>query len=467
MPTAVVVGAGPNGLTAAAVLAKAGLEVTVLEAADRIGGGLRSSELTLPGLLHDDCSAIHAMGVGSPAFDEVGLEIEWGNPEIALTHPLGGTAAGVLHHSLERTVEGLGTDGARWRSLFAPLTDHFDELRAEIFQPVLHRPRHPLLLAGFGARALLPATAVARRWQDDAARALFAGVCAHSIQPLGRPATAAIGLTLIAAAHRHDWPVAIGGSQAIADALAGVIVGFGGTIVTANPVNSTADLPPADVTIFDLAPQAIVDLLGDRLPSRVRRSFARWRFGPAAYKLDLAVQGGIPWLNEESRRAGTVHVGGTFEEVAAAEREVVAGRMPERPFMLVGQQYLADPARSVGDIHPIWTYAHVPHGYDGDATEAMLAQLERFAPGTRERIVATAARPPAAMALYNRNYVGGDILTGANTPLQTLVRPRPAVNPYSLAIPGHFICSAATPPGAGVHGMAGANAAHSALRNLR
>jgi phytoene dehydrogenase-like protein len=271
---------------------------------------------------------------------------------------------------------------------------------------------------------------------------------------------------LIAAGHRYGWPVAQGGSRAVTDALAAVLAELGGKIETGVHVRSLDELPPTDVVLLDLAPGAVVGVAGDRLPGRVRRAYARYRHGPGAFKIDLAVEGGVPWRNEDCRRAGTVHVGGTFEEVAHAEREIVRGRMPERPFVLVSQQYLADPSRSAGERHPVWVYAHVPHGYSGDATEAILDQIERFAPGLRDRIVARFVRSTTAMAGYNPNYVGGDILTGANTPLQVAMRPRVALDPYSTGVPGLFLCSAATPPGAGVHGMCGANAAASALRWL-
>jgi len=273
-------------------------------------------------------------------------------------------------------------------------------------------------------------------------------------------------MMLIAAGHRYGWPVAKGGSRAITDALAAVLTDHAGKIETGVRVDSLASLPASDITMLDLSPTAVAEIAGDLLPARVARAYRRWRYGPAAFKLDLAVEGGIPWRNGQCRKAGTVHLGGTFEEITVAERAVHAGAMPDRPFMLVGQQYLADPSRSSGDVHPIWTYAHVPHGYTGDATEAMLTQMERFAPGVRDRIVGQFVRTTRDMSTYNPNYVGGDIVTGSNDPLQVAFRPRIALNPYETGIPGVYICSAATPPGAGVHGMGGHNAALSALRTL-
>jgi len=338
---------------------------------------------------------------------------------------------------------------------------------AEVFRPVLHLPRHPLPLARFGLAALLPATVLARLWKTEEARALFGGVAAHGFYPLNRPLTSAVGLMLTAAGHAYGWPVAEGGSQSITNALAARLVELGGTIKTGVPVESYREVERADVVMLDLAPGAAANLLGAAQPARVARAYRRYRHGPGAFKVDLAVQGGVPWTNEACRRAGTVHLGGTIAEIAATEREIHAGRLPERPFVLVGQQYLADPSRSVGDLHPVYAYAHVPHGYSGDATEAVIDQIERFAPGVRERIVARFSRGTTALAEYNRNYVGGDIATGANDPLQVAIRPRIALDPYATGVPGVYLCSAATPPGAGVHGMCGFNAARSALRALR
>ncbi|WP_031160932.1 phytoene desaturase family protein [Streptomyces durhamensis] len=469
MSDAIVVGAGPNGLAAAVALARRGLKVTVLEAADEIGGGTRSSELTLPGLLHDHCSAVHPLGVGSPFLRTLGLErygVDWAWAEVDLAHPLDGGRAGVLLRSMERTVRGLGVDGPAWERLFAPLADDFDALTEDVLRPVPHLPAHPVALARFGLRALQPATAVARRWRTEEARALFAGAAAHLMHSLTGPAGSAVGLMLVGAAHRFGWPVARGGSRTITDALAALLARLGGTIETGVRVDSLAQLAPARIVMLDTAPGAAARICGDRLPGRVRRAYLGWRHGPAAFKVDLAVQDGIPWTHEACRRAGTVHLGGTLEEVVRTEAQTAAGRMPERPFVLVGQQYLADPGRSHGDIHPVWAYAHVPHGHPGDATEAVLRQIERFAPGARERIVGIAARSATELARYNANFVGGDIVAGANTARQVALRPRLSLDPYSTGIPGVYLCSAATPPGAGVHGMCGANAARSALRYL-
>jgi len=470
MSEAVVVGAGPNGLACAATLARRGVGVTVIEAAAEIGGGARTSELTLPGLLHDDCSAVHSMAVGSPALNELGLDrhgLEWAWPEVDLSHPLDGGASVAMLRSIEMTAAGLGDRaGAAWKRLFGPSSAAFEALCEDILRPIAHLPRHPLALTGFGLRAAAPATLLARALRTPEARALFGGVAAHAFSPLARPFSSSVGMALIGSCHRYGWPVARGGSGAIADALAAVIVESGGRIETGREVRALDELPAADAVVLDLAPAGVAEVAGGRLPARVARAYRRYRHGPGAFKLDLAVEGGVPWIDDASPRAGTVHAIGSFEEVVAAERDVNRGRMPERPFVLVGQQYLADPARSRDGVHPVWAYAHLPSGYPGDASEALLDQVERFAPGLRERIVARHSRSTAELAAYNSNYVGGDIVTGANTPLQTLVRPRLAADPYATGIPGVYICSAATPPGAGAHGMCGYNAARSVLRHL-
>ncbi len=469
MSDAVIVGAGPNGLAAAAALAREGVSVCVVEAAETIGGGTRTEELTLPGVLHDVCSAVHPMAVGSPFLRSLELErygLEWRWPELDLAHPLDDGSAGVMLRSIEATVEALGDDGRRWRGMFGRPSAAFEELSEDLMRPVLRLPRHPLSLVRFGVPAATPASLLAKRWSTPQARALFAGVAAHSIAPLTQPMSSSVGVALICACHTWGWAVARGGSRSITNALAAYVTERGGLIETGRRVASLDELDGPDAVILDLAPSGVVAVAGDRLPSRVRRAYGSYRHGPAAYKVDLAVEGGVPWANEDCRRAGTVHAGGPLEEVIAAERDVNRGRMPDRPFVLVGQQYLADPDRSNGDIHPVWSYAHVPNGYEGDLTDAVIAQIERFAPGLRERIVATAVRTPAEFAADNANYVGGDIVTGANSPVQTVLRPRLALDPYSTGIPGVYICSAATPPGAGVHGMNGYNAACSALRYL-
>lgn len=466
---AVVVGAGPNGLAAAVTLARGGLQVTVFEAADEIGGGVRSGELSVPGVLFDHCSSTHVMGAGSPCLRTLDLApygLEWLWPEIDLAHPVDSGGAGALYRSVARTAEGLGADGPAWRRLFGPLATDAEALTDAVMRPLLTVPRHPLRLARFGLHALQPATLVARRFRTEAGRGLFGGAAAHLFGPLHQPLGASVGLMIIAAGHRYGWPVAKGGSGAIATALAALLTEAGGRIETGVRIRSLDELPPCATVLLDLAPAAAATLLGDRLPPRARRAYRRYRPAPGAFKLDLTVEGGVPWRAEACRRAGTVHLGGSFEQIAHAEREVHLGRMPARPFLLVSQQYLADPGRSAGDLHPVSAYAHVPHGYTGDATAAMLAQFERFAPGTRERIIAATATSTADLERGNANFVGGDIIGGANTPRQLTMRPRIALDPYRTGVPGVFLCSAATPPGAGAHGMSGHNAARSALRAL-
>ena len=361
MSTAVVVGSGPNGLAAAITLAAEGVDVTVLEAADAIGGGVRSGEGIVDGLVHDHCAAIHPMAVGSAFLNGLSLErhgLRWRWPEIDCAHPLDGGDAGLLYRSVDDTAAGLGADGSRWRKAFGGPSAGFDTLSQDIMGPLLRVPKHPIALARFGAPTVLPASVFARLFRTRGARALFGGVAAHTFRPLHYPLTSAIGLGIITAGHRHGWPVAEGGSQAITDALAAVLAELAVKVQTGVRVESAAQLPSADVTMFDLAPTAVADILGDRLPRRVARGFRGFRYGPGAFKVDFAVEGPIPWANPQVGLAGTVHLGGDFDEVAATERDIHAGRMPQRPFVLVGQQYLADPGRSAGNINPIYSYAH-------------------------------------------------------------------------------------------------------------
>jgi phytoene dehydrogenase-like protein len=468
---AVVVGSGPNGLAAALTLADAGVDVLVLEAADTPGGGTRSSELTLPGLIHDECSAAHPLALGtafSRRFDLHAHGLNWRWPEVQYSHPLDGGGGAAAYRSVERTTESLGPDGLRWRSLFGPLTEQFEAIAADFMRPVLHVPSHPIALARFGALSALPASVLARGLGPSgcSARALFAGVAAHAFRPLNTPMSSAIGIVLGTAAHRYGWPVAEGGSGAISRAMISCLRRLGGRLQTGVHVTSLRELEFAEIVMLDLAPAAAARICAERMPPPVSRALRRFRHGPGAFKVDFAVAGGVPWAHRQSQEAGTVHVGGTLEEIAAAEREVSRGKMPERPFVLVCQQYLADPTRSNGDTHPLYAYAHVPAGYRRDVTAQIEAQIERFAPGFRERILARHVRDPAAMEAYDANFVGGDIATGANDALQIVFRPRPAFDPYATGIPGVFLCSAATPPGAGAHGMCGYNAATSALRKL-
>jgi phytoene dehydrogenase-like protein len=387
-------------------------------------------------------------------------------PEIDLAHPLDDGSAGVVQRSLEATVSGLGADGGVWRDLIGPPAAHFGELLDELMQPVLHWPSHPVLLARFGLHALRSARSISNRFSTAQGAALWAGLAAHVCHPLEAPTSASVGLMLGASAHGAGWVVARGGSQAIADAMASALRELGGAVHTSSRVRSLDDLDAADITMMDLSPSGALQVAGRRMSPRTRKAFERWQMGPGAFKVDLAIEGDVPWTNEAARRAGTVHVGGTYEEVAAAERDVATGKMPARPFVLVGQQYLADRSRSVGTTNPVWAYAHVPRGYDGDASNAILDQLERFAPGLRERILRTHLTAPSGFEEFNANFVDGDILTGANTSRQILMRPRAGLNPYRCGAKGLYLCSAATPPGAGAHGMGGFNAANAALREV-
>ncbi|PVG81967.1 FAD-dependent oxidoreductase [Nocardioides gansuensis] len=470
MTTAVVVGSGPNGLAAAVTLARAGVRVTVLEAADVAGGGTRSSELTLPGVVHDECSGFHPLAVDTAFSRDVDLAaygLRWRWPEVQYSHPLDGRRGAASLRSVEDTAAGLGADGRRWSAVFGPLTRRFDQITADFLRPMIHVPAHPLALARFGVLSSLPASLLAAGWRTPEGKALFAGVAAHAMRPLSSPMSSAIGVALGTAAHAYGWPVAEGGSAAISRAMVAALEGAGGKVVTGSRVRSLAELDDPDIVMLDTTPAAAVSLVGDRMPDRVRRPLSRYRHGPGVFKVDFAIDGDVPWLHEDSRRAGTVHVGGTLAQIAEAEHAVSRGTMPERPFVLVGQQYLADPSRSQDGRHPLYAYAHVPAGYTGDATASIESQIERFAPGFKERILARHVRSVAQMEEHNPNYVGGDVVTGANSPRQLVFRPRAALNPYALGVPGVYLCSAATPPGAGAHGMCGYNAAKAALALLR
>lgn len=469
MTRAVVVGSGPNGLAAAITLADRGMDVVVLEAADTPGGGTRSSELTLPGLLHDECSAAHPLAVDNPfmrRFDLAAHGLRWRWPEVQYAHPLDGGGGAAAYRSVAETASGLGRDGGGWRSLFGPLAEGFDGLAVDALRPVLHVPRHPLQMARLGVWSARPSGLLARRWRTPEAQALWAGVAAHAFRPFTSPMSSAIGVVLGAAAHRHGWPVAEGGSAAISRAMVSLLESLGGRVETGVRVDSLRDLDAHEVVMLDVAPSAAVRIAGDRLPHRVARALSRYRHGPGVFKVDFAVAGGIPWQHDLSRRAGTVHVGGALRDIASAEAQVSRGAMPERPFVLVCQQYVADPTRSHGDIHPVYAYAHVPAGYIGDATDLIEAQIERFAPGFRDRILARHRRSTTDMEAHNANYVGGDVVTGSNDAVQLLFRPRITLDAYATGVPGVYLCSAATPPGAGAHGMCGYNAAASALRWL-
>lgn len=467
---AVVIGAGPNGLAAAITLARAGHSVVVLEGASTVGGGTRTAELTEPGYRHDVCSAVHPLAAGSPFFRSVPLAdlgCELIHPEIALGHPLDGGRAGVLHRSLDTTVEAAGADGEAWRSLFEPMVRHWDHLGDALLASLLRPPRHPVTLARFGLHGLRSAKGLGARFDTDEVRGLFSGLAAHGFLPLSRPLTASFGLVLGSLAHVHGWPFIRGGSQNLADALAAHLRSLGGEIITDCRVGSLAELPPHRVVVADITPRQLAAMAGDRLDARGRRSLGRYKYGPGACKVDFALSEPVPWTNPEVRRAGTVHLGGTFEQVAAAEAEVAAGRHPDQPFVLVAQPSLVDPTRAPAGGQALWSYCHVPNDSGRDMTEAITAQIERFAPGFRDTIISSSSITASAYEAYNPSFVGGDISAGSHAGTQLLLRPRPALDPYRTPVDGVFLCSAATPPGGGVHGMCGMHAGTRAVKHLR
>lgn len=464
---AIVVGSGPNGLAAAITLADAGCRVRVIEGQPTIGGGARSAELTLPGFVHDCCSAIHPMAAGSPFFQAAGLEahgLEWIQPDFPLAHPLDDGSAAVLHRSLLETGQALGGDGRAWRSLMAPIVEHWSALTSDILQPMLRVPRHPLLVARFGLPALLPATSLARHFfQHEPARALFAGIAAHSFLPLEAPGSSAVGLVLGAAGHAAGWPLPKGGTQKISDALAARLRVRGGEIETGRPVAEVRDLPQVDATLLDLSAWEAARVAASRLPAGYRGKLERFRHGPGVFKVDYALDGPIPWTAPECGRAGTVHLGGTLAEIARAERQMVHGEVPESPFVLISQPTAFDATRAPAGKHVAWAYCHVPFGCPVDMTSAIEAQLERFAPGFREHVLARHVTNPVSMARGNANLAGGDISGGATDLWQLIARPVLSLDPYRMPARGLYLCSSSTPPGAGVHGMCGLNAARSAL----
>jgi phytoene dehydrogenase-like protein len=470
VPDAIVVGAGPNGLAAAIALARAGVSVRVLEAAEVVGGGTRTAELTLPGFVHDVCSAIHPLAVASPFLRTVPLEahgVEWIEPPAALAHPFDDGTAALLERSPEATGRTLGPDGGRWQRLFTPLARDADALLEDVLAPV-HVPAHPLALARFGARGALPASALARlTFRGPRARGLFAGLAAHSMLPLERSPSAAFGLMLGLLGHAAGWPLARGGSQTIADALAGYLRSLGGEIETGRRVGSLWELSVARIILLDVTPRGFLSLAGDRLPAGYRRRLERYRYGPGVFKLDWALDGPIPWRAEACARAATVHLGGTLEEIAASEREPARGRVAERPCVLLAQQSLFDLTRSPAGRHTAWAYCHVPNGSGVDMTERIERQVERFAPDFRERILARSTLGPAELEQHNPNNLGGDINGGLADLRQLLTRPVASRSPYTTPLPGVFLCSSSTPPGGGVHGMCGYHAARAALRFLR
>ncbi len=469
MDDVVVVGSGPNGLAAAVALARGGASVRVLEAREHIGGGTRSAALTLPGFVHDVCSGCHPMGILSPFFRTLDLErhgLRWLQPPASVAHPLDDQPAVMLRPSLDETARALGDDADAYRAFVAPFLDAPHALLADAMAP-LRWPQHPLLLARFGLRSLPPATHALRSWFGGTrARAVLAGCAAHSILPLDSLLTTSMALIFAVTAHVETWPVAAGGSQAIAGALASLLGALGGRIETGRMVRRLADLPPARVVLFDTSPAQLADVCAPVLPAGYVRRVRRYRYGPGTFKLDWALDGPIPWRDPRCLEASTVHLGGTLEEIAAAEAAVWRGEHPARPFVLVIQQSQIDPTRAPAGRHTGYAYCHVPAGSTVDCTDAIEGQLERFAPGFRDRVLARHRITTADLERDNPNYIGGAITGGAADLGQLFTRPVARLDPYSTPNPRIFICSASTPPGGGVHGMCGYFAARSAARRL-
>jgi phytoene dehydrogenase-like protein len=465
---AVIVGAGPNGLTAAAVLAQAGVSVLVVERNARVGGSCRTEPLTLDGFSHDVCSAIHPMGMVSPVFNGLRLNdhgVEWVGAPVPLAHPLDDGRAAVMSRDLSDTARSLGADGAVWQRLCGPFVERHEDFFSGILRPV-RWPRHPWLMASFGRFGLQSCERLVRRFGGAPARALFAGAAAHSLLPLDAPGSASFGLVLAVAAHAADWPCARGGSGRIADALTAVARQAGCDIQTDATVRSLAELPDARAVLFDLTPRQLDAIAGDALTPAYRGRLRRFRHGAGAFKIDYALSEPIPWRASECREAATVHVGGRYEEVAGAEADASAGRVPEAPFVLVAQQSRFDDSRAPAGKHTGWAYCHVPNGCAADMTERIERQIERFAPGFRDTILMRHVMPPAALEAHNNNLIGGDIGGGSNALDQVLARPVLRWNPYATSNPRLFLCSSSTPPGGGVHGMCGYWAARTALRRV-
>ncbi|MFR9794361.1 phytoene desaturase family protein [Streptomyces sp. MS06] len=467
MLDAVVVGAGPNGLTAAVELARRGFSVALFEARETVGGGARTEELTLPGFRHDPCSAAHPLAVSSPAFRAMPLDrygLRWLHPDLPMAHPFADGTAAVLSRSVAETTASFGPrDAGAYRRLVEPFLPRWDTLVRDFMSlPSTSLPRDPVTLARFGLAGLPPSTWLMRRFRDERARTLFAGLVAHAMAPLGGFATGAVGLVFALAAHTRGWPVPRGGSQAISDALAAYLKDLGGTVHTDYEVKRLDDLPPARAYVFDTSPTALARIAG------LGRAYGNYRYGPGAFKIDYALDGPVPWTAPRARTAGTVQIGADSAEIGAALRAASReGHAPDRPFMITVQPGVVDPTRAPEGKHVFWAYGHVPHGWTGDLTDALERQLERYAPGFRDRVLARAVAGPPELAARNANYVGGDIATGAVDGLQALLRPRPSLFPYATAHPAVFLCSSATPPGPGVHGMSGHNAAKAVWRRLR
>ncbi|MCU1444231.1 MAG: Dehydrogenase [Cryobacterium sp.] len=465
---AIIVGSGPNGLAAAVTLARAGLSVRVYEKADYIGGGASTRELTLPGFVHDVCSAVHPMALASEFFQRFRLaeRIQLVVPEVSYGHPLPGGAAGIAYRDLERTAEELGRDGRAWRNLFGPLVRNVEALGEIIGNQLLRLPEHPVVMARFGMRVLEQGSPLwDLRFTGAAAPAMLSGAFSHSIQSMPSLATAGAGLTLATYAHAAGWPIPVGGSGSIVAALADDLLAHGGDIVTGTTVRDLRELPPARSVILDVTPRSLLHLAGDSLPAGYARALGRFRYGNAAAKVDFALSAPVPWTNQALSRAGTLHLGGTRAEIARAENTVARGRHAEEPYVLVSQPSAFDASRAPDGMQVLWAYTHVPRGSSRDQTETVTRQIERFAPGFRDTVLATSSRTAKELGDHNPNYVGGDIAAGEVTLRQLVGRPVLSTDPWRTPLPGVYMCSSSTPPGPGVHGLGGWRAALSALRN--
>lgn len=466
---AIVVGSGPNGLAAALTLARAGLSVSVIEGSDTPGGGCRTAELTLPGFHHDHCATVHPLLSASEFFRSVDLTahgVSLRTPEVAFAHPLDGGRAAAVKSTVAATAATLGVDGTPYLRTFGPLVRDAERILPTFLAPIRSVPRCPVASLRFGLRGLPPVTRLATHFRTDEGRAVLAGAAAHSMLPFSAPLSSAFALLFTTLGHALGWPVVEGGSGRVIDALVAEFETLGGSITTGTWVQRLHDLPPARITVLDVTPRQLIDLAAGRLSPVARHGLSRFRYGPGVCKVDWALDGPVPWQAADCRETATVHVGGTFDEVARAEAEVAAGRHPDHPFCLVVQPGVVDPSRAPAGQHTLWAYCHVPNGSDVDMTDRIEAQIERFAPGFRERIVARATTTATQFATHNPSYVGGDIGAGAATLRQTVFRPTLRWNPYRTSVPGVYLCSASTPPGGGVHGLCGLGAARAALRDL-
>lgn len=467
---AVIIGSGPNGLAAGITLAQAGLSVIIFEAKETIGGGMRSGELTLPGFTHDICSAIHPLGIGSPFFGSLPLEkhgLEWVHPLTPLAHPFDDSPSAILERSIDATASGLEIDSRNYTSLMEPFVTRWNALASDILGP-LHFPKHPFLLSSFGMLGMRSATSLSNSlFQTERARGLFAGLAAHSVLPLDRHLTAAFGMVLGILGHAVGWPIPKGGSQKIANALGSFFQSLGGQIQTGFNVENIDALPSSRLILCDVTPRQLLQIAGHRLPDHYKKQLTKYRYGPGVFKIDWALNHPIPWRDKECALAGTVHLGGTTEEISNSESEVWKNNHPDKPFIILAQQSLFDKTRCPEGYHTGWAYCHVPNGSTVDMTDRIETQVERFAPGFRDCIIARSVKSAMEMQFYNPNYIGGDIIGGVQDIYQLLTRPVIRLNPYSTPYKGLYICSSSTPPGGGVHGMCGYHAAMAALSSLR